>query len=465
MPNSTHERLTHERGEPDPTRWLSHAFVALLPVLACFLGGATQKWSEGIIVALLGLYLLARPPRFSLGLAMNLVLLAFVTIAAIGFLPASWFFQPSWRSAFINDLGIQLPTTVTPQPWLTLTQLISLLAGLSWLYVVSTQDLELREARFELRLFTAGIAMLAAICVLLYLAHGTVPFWHNARNFGPFPNRNQTANLFGLSAIVILACGQEDIRHGRKRWILWLLALVVIVIGIVLDFSRAGVLLLIAGSALWLGAFALRKGSAARIALGVSVLLVLLTAMLLFGGQTFERFNLRAGDTGVATDLRWAIFRDAAHLVAASPWAGIGLGNFDEVFAVFRDVSLTSARTIHPESDWLWFCVEMGWPAVALTMIGIVLFVRRVVPFGEGTNQRFPIAALIAALLFALHGIVDVSGHRVGTAFAALFLFGLAVRRPSELRPSVAVPIVFRFIGLVLLVSGAAWLFATRTKN
>src|SRR5207237_7482403 len=73
--------------------------------------------------------------------------------------------------------------------------------------------------------------------------------------------------------------------------------------------------------------------------------------------------------------------------------------------------------------------------------------------------------ALIAVLLFALHGLVDVSGHRVGTAFAALFLFGLALRRPTELRPSVAVPIVFRFIGLVLLVSGAAWLFATRYEK
>src|SRR5207237_2346267 len=73
--------------------------------------------------------------------------------------------------------------------------------------------------------------------------------------------------------------------------------------------------------------------------------------------------------------------------------------------------------------------------------------------------------ALIAVLLFALHGLVDVSGHRVGTAFAALFLFGLALRRPTELRPSVALPIVFRFIGLVLLVSGAAWLFATRYEK
>ena len=141
MPNSTHERLTHERGEPDPTRWLSHAFIALLPVLACFLGGGTQKWGEGIVVALLGLYLLANPPRFSLGLTINLVLLALLISAAIAFLPASWFFQPAWRASYVNDFGISLPTTLSPQPWITLTCLFSFVAGLSWLYVVCAQQL------------------------------------------------------------------------------------------------------------------------------------------------------------------------------------------------------------------------------------------------------------------------------------------------------------------------------------
>jgi tetratricopeptide (TPR) repeat protein len=373
--------------------------------------------------------------------------------------------QPAWRTALVEDFGINLPGTLSPQPWISLGCFLSFLAGLSWLYYVSTLDLDLRDVRTQLRAFAFGVACLTVLCIALRAGHTALSFWHNELGFGPFPNRNQTANLFGLTAVVILACGQEDIRKGRKRWILWLVALAVIVVGIVLDFSRAGVLLLIAGSGLWLGAFALRKGSAARIALGVSALLVLLTVLLLFGGQTFERFNLRAGDTGVAGDLRWAIFRDALHLISASSWCGIGLGNFDEVFAVFRDVSLTSARTIHPESDWFWLWAELGWPAVVLTIAGIVLFVWRVFPLREGTNQRFRLAALIAALLFALHGIVDVSGHRVGTAFAALFLFGLAMRRPAELARSRAVPIGFRFLGLTFLVAGSAWVFATRYEK
>jgi O-antigen ligase len=448
------------------TRWIADATVALLPVLACFLGGATQKWEEGLVITLLALYLLVRPPRFSLGALTNLVLLTLFILAVVAFLPARWFFQPEWRATFVNDFGIQLTSTLTPQPWLTLSYLVSFAAGLSWLYVVSTQDLELREARFQLRLFTGGIALLAAICSAFYLAHTTLPFWHNEQNFGPFPNRNQTGDLFGLTAIMILACGQDDLRKRRKRWIVWILGLVLVVTAIVLNFSRSGIGVLVAGSAFWLGAFAFRQRSPLRLALGVSFLILLLTALLLFGEQIFERFHLRDfGSAGISTNFRWRIFHDTFRLIRNSPWCGIGFGNFESIFAIFRDASLSDRRALHPESDWLWLWTELGWLAVVLAIVGIALFVSRVFPLRQGTNQGYRLAALIAALLFAIHGIVDVSGHRVGSAFAAVFLLGLARHRPLSLKTSQWVSILFRVFGLILLAAGLSLVVAARSEK
>src|SRR5215212_8386411 len=46
-----------------PGRWWLNLAVPALPVLACFLGGATVKWSEGIVVALFGVMLLIHPPK------------------------------------------------------------------------------------------------------------------------------------------------------------------------------------------------------------------------------------------------------------------------------------------------------------------------------------------------------------------------------------------------------------------
>ncbi len=455
-----------ENQKAGTTRWIADATVALLPVLACFLGGATQKWEEGLVITLLALCLLVRPPRFSLGALANLVLLTLFILAAVAFLPARWFFQPEWRATFVNDFGIQLPSTLTPQPWITLSYLVSFAAGLSWLYVVSTQDLELREARFQLRLFTGGIALLAAICIAFYLAHTTLPFWHNEQNFGPFPNRNQTEDLFGLTAIMILACGQDDLRKRRKRWIVWILGLVLVVTAIVLNFSRSGIVILVAGSAFWLGAFAFRQRSPLRLALGVSFVILLLTALLLFGEQIFERFQLRDfGSAGISTDFRWRIFHDTFRLIRNSPWCGIGFGNFESIFAIFRDASLSDRRALHSESDWLWLWTELGWLAVVLAIVGIALFVSRVFPLRQGTNQGYRLAALIAALLFAIHGIVDVSGHRVGTAFAAVFLLGLARHRPLSLKTSQWVSILFRVLGLILLAAGLSLVVAARSEK
>src|SRR5438477_1791748 len=95
------------RGENAAARAMTNAAVALLPVLACFLGGATQKWGEAIVVAILGLCLLIRPPRLSLGIWINCVLLGLVVLATISFLPHSWFFVPSWRTALVSDFDIQ----------------------------------------------------------------------------------------------------------------------------------------------------------------------------------------------------------------------------------------------------------------------------------------------------------------------------------------------------------------------
>ena len=448
------------RGTPGP---FPEAFFALLPVLACFLGGATTKWGEGIIIAILGVYLVFRPPRYSLGPAINLILLAFLIWAAIAFLPAAWFYKPAWRAAFTDDFGISLPATLSPQPWITLTCWFSILAGVSWLYVVSSEDLGLHEARTALRMFTAGIAFLAMVCVLLWLRHTALPFWHNARGFGPFPNRNQTGNLFGLAAIMILACGQDDVRKARKRWIAWTVALGFVIAALILNFSRAGIGILVAGSALWLGIFSLRQRSPSKLAVAVSLLLILATALLVFGGQTLERFHFRnPGGGNISTDFRWRIFSDVFQLLRDSPWVGIGLGNFEPVFATFRTASLNDQRAIHPESDWLWLLSELGWVAVVLVIAGFVFLVRKVFPLQEGTNQRYRLATLIAAVLFALHGLVDVSGHRVGTMFAAIFLLGLSVHRPLSCRPIGWMSILFRFVGLILLVVGTSFAVSAR---
>ena len=462
--------VSHAIHHPVPAQWARSFFLALLPVLAVFLGGATSKWAEGIIVAFFGAFLVFQPPRRSLGWKINATFLAFALCALVSFLPQTWFFTPDWRTALTNDFGIALPATVTPQPWLTAGGFASLVAGLCWLYRVSAQELELRVARLQLQLFASGIVAIAALSILLYLTHHSIPSWNNPRNFGPFLNRNQTADLFGVTSVLILASAQDDIRHGRKRWILWAIALSIVITAICLNFSRAGIVILVAASAIWIATVALRldaptrAGAACRISLAVSFLLLLVSALLVAGGETVARFHLeKFAGTDISSDFRWSIFRDTWQLIRSSPWVGVGLGNFESIFAIFRDASRGTTRSLHPESDWLWVWSELGWVAVPLILLGAVLLVWRVAPLQVGTNQRFRLAALIGALMFALHGLVDVSGHRVGTAYSAMFLLGLSLHRPTQLQMSKTISWIFRILGVALLVIGLSWTIAWRS--
>jgi O-antigen ligase len=235
-----------------------------------------------------------------------------------------------------------------------------------------------------------------------------------------------------VTSVLILAAAQDDIRHRRKRWILWTIALITVIAAICLNFSRGGVIILVAASAIWIGTVALRldaptrAGAACRISLAVSFLLLLVSALLVAGGQTVARFHLQklAGQRVFTSDFRWLIFRDTWQLIRSSPWVGLGLGNFESIFAIFRDASHGNTRSLHPESDWLWVWSELGLVALLLIVLGAVLLIRRVAPLQVGTNQRFRLAALIGAVMFALHGLIDVSGHRVGTAYSAMFLLG-----------------------------------------
>ncbi len=76
----------------------------------------------------------------------------------------------------MEDFGINLPGTLSPQPWISLGCFLSFVAGLSWLYYMSALDLDLREVRTQMRIFAFGVACLPRLCIALYYAQTALPF-------------------------------------------------------------------------------------------------------------------------------------------------------------------------------------------------------------------------------------------------------------------------------------------------
>jgi len=152
----------------------------------------------------------------------------------------------------------------------------------------------------------------------------------------------------------------------------------------------------------------------------------LFTAFLLFGGRTLERFT---GSTDrpvdLAADLRFGIHADALKLLTQVSWHGVGLGNFEPVFALHRVKSAGNNRVVHPESDWFWTGIELGWVAPALILAGAVFWLVRHWPERSAASFYLLSAIAVGVILFLAHGLVDVSGHRLGTLWPMIFLASL----------------------------------------
>jgi tetratricopeptide (TPR) repeat protein len=77
----------------------------------------------------------------------------------------------------------------------------------------------------------------------------------------------------------------------------------------------------------------------------------------------------------------------------------------------------------------------------------------------EGGGATFRLLALVAVIIFLLHGLVDVSGHRPGTVYFAILFAALAL--PSRDRPKISLPVVFwRIPAVTLIAFGLMWLGA-----
>ena len=448
---------------------LARGGIAGLTLLALMLGGATELWEQTLLVALGALLILIAPPQLSRGPVPWIIFTAIFLLALAAFLPAAWFPTPAWRRQFAGNDQVVLPFTRTPQPWLTAQACALLFAGIVWAGYVLGQAWDRISRRRAMEVLIIGVGILAAVMTFAFSFGFHVPYWNQAENRGWFPNRNQTADVLGACGVVNYALLFGALRKKRLMTYVWLLTITAIGGALIVSFSRAGILMFFAGIALWhLWPVQGRGRKQARqslkwATLGLAAIFVFLAGFFLLGGDTLARFQ---GQVDSAHDSRFriAIQEDALRFSGTSPVLGIGLGNFEALFASAQRASANEDRAIHPESDWLWAICEMGWLAPVLFLAGIAWWMRRCLPFRMKEGESLRRAAFVGAVLFILHGLVDVSGHRLGSLWVGLLLAGLALPRPAPLLTGTTVPSrergrpwLYRGLALALLLIAGWW--------
>jgi O-antigen ligase len=443
------------RSDRPPADWNAYAMVGTT-LLAPALAGATELWAMAALMALTALLFLIAPPRRSLPLYPTLLFVSLFLLSLSAFLPASLFPLPAWRLDLMK-LGADLPSTRSPQPWLTLQWCWLLLLGILWSYYLLSFAWTRRLREKALIAFAIGVLLLGAVVIAAHVTKRQVPFWPNVPEFGFFPNRNQTSNVFGLAGIIIYAIGLHRLQERRPTWWVWLCSLSLICWALILNYSRAGIILFFAGALIWHVWWLFQARERRGPTLALCGLALLIGLLFLNGGKTLARFENETAGILSPQNGRIQIYRDALQLSKQTPLLGAGLGNFRALFPTARNYFTSTSEAVHPESDWIWGAVDLGWLGPILVLLLIAWWLRRCFPFPPGTARALRIAAVICGLAFVFHGFFDVSAHRLGTLWPALFLASIALYPEAEEKTSELVAWSFRASGLLLLAVSAWW--------
>jgi O-antigen ligase len=468
--SSEHRMHKHRRPSLIPpgaiARWAPMMIFAAIALLAPLLFGAVDRIVQIGLVMLLGIGMFLRPPSLvPLSNRANLVIMALLVILLLKeFAPWQWFGNSRWRTELTNDFQVILPMTHNPEPQRAVDALLAGVIGLVWFQWARTLASERGSRRvMGWVLFGAGVG-LAVVCFAMgrreVSADGGaiygLRYTLSWAGWGPFPNRNHTASFLAMSFLVGTGCLAWAVVKRRTPLIVTgSLGLLLVGAALLASQSRGGLVALGAGLLVFATFVLIRFFSMRTLALVIACGGLVITAVLLFGGDVLARFQSAEAGT-VSNNMRLAIWKDTLQMWKDAPFFGHGLDTFSQLFSMYQTAPLDGAYARHPESSWLAWLAELGAVPLAIAVIALAIFV--------GTNLSavldrrggffISIGALAAFVGFLAHSGIDVPAHRWATAGLALAL--LAVACPVR-SPDAPVPKSSRLSALVPVCIAAFW--------
>ncbi len=270
----------------------------------------------------------------------------------------------------------------------------------------------------------------SAICIASVSAFGLIA-WATGDNpilgeleaySGPleasFVNRNAFAlyAVFGLLAALCVCAGTG---HGLRSlaeggWI-WPAAAMIICLALMLTGSRGGVGAGVVGLAIFCVLLTKRRWP------------VVFCALALIAGVGMGQDYLR--DAPVLSDSRFAVHGRVLTEIFAAPWAGHGLGAFQDTFRAPLGDTWRWGDWDHAHQQYLETAYEVGWPAAIALFAAILLAAPR--PRRADPMTALALGALGAA---AVHALVDFSLTVPVVAMTLALLLGLANGRHRRMR-------------------------------
>jgi len=443
-----HVQQVRERPVP-----LAEAAAAALLLAALLFGGGSRGIGDMVVhlaaVPALVLGLLrwghtqtTRPQRLLLYLFLAALALAALQLVP---LPVSWIAQLPERAGVLADLrvaGVEpdwLPLTL--DRWGTMRALLAITTTAAMWLLCSTLPSQSLERLLQLAVLVAmplvllGFGQAAGGAGMDLHVH---EFQSTRSATGLFANRNHMAAFLAMVAPVAMAFGHRAHQAGNTPAALgWYGALVLLMLGAAMTFSRAGVMLASAAAVAMAALLAVRSGGGSR-RLQMGWLLALLVAAAAVANYAWGRIIDRFA-TDPLGDRRWEYVE---HGIAAIkgwwPW-GSGLGSFREAYAPYEPVeAMASTHALHAHNDLVEVAVEAGLPglALALLLISLVVWTLPRVVRRVRDVPALAQACAVAAVIPLGHGLVDypLRTLTVATVFAVALAYCLPHAAAPETR-------------------------------
>lgn len=381
--------------------------------------------------------LTARPARLSFGLACGAgMAVVGLLIALAQFIPL--FGAPGWeglsaRIVAAGGAGLEGAWTGSSsvEPAASLAALPAVLPPLALFLLVALLD---EDRRLRFAGWAVGFGMMALGLGIAQVMQGPASplrffeISNRTESVGFFANRNHFAAqlyvTFLLGVAWLAARGERVLSHrtpttGRAIWFAAAFSLALLLLaGIALARSRAGILLLLVGVAgvvaMAPALLALLSGREGRPRRVRSLVILIAAGLVLLVGQLgAERFLTRF-DAGLVDQLRATLNEKTLQAATEALPFGTGLGTFTAVFPVYEDTTLSPQYINRAHDDWLEFFLETGLAGALLLALFLLWYGERIwrvwfsaVPVGEARLRLLQQCASLAILLLMLHSVVD----------------------------------------------------------
>ena len=428
--------------------------VAPIYLFACLiLGGSAQGVWQNMLLQLAGLGIIAwsaaaaaDEPLPQSARALVLILLAGLAVVTLQLVPL----PPSlWAHGLRVRIADSYALLGQPVPWLpiSLTPYSTLNSVLGVIPPVALFCAILRLGAFRASWLAAALLAGAVAGIILGALQVTTPGamspWYLYRDtnrgvaVGFFANANHMADLLvaALPFVAALAAAGRSRNVQRYSALLAILAgaAVVLVVGIVLNGSLAGYVLVmpaIAGSVLIVAP----PSRGLRVPVAIVAGLALAAAIGALASTSIG--SSRVGhDASSSVQSREDILRTTGKAIGDAIPLGSGLGSFVKVYRLYESPDrVTPEYVIHAHNDYAELTLELGLAGVVLMLAFLAWWAAAVgAAWRMGGGGPYARAASIASAVMLVHSLVDFPLRTAAISAAFAMCLALLIdRRPAQ---------------------------------